>query len=77
MDEKLVDSETFMALVDKVIVGEELTFFLKDGSEGGDKSALKDAPSDGDEAQETKSSGDASLDSSDTALDCVNVSGVA
>ncbi len=47
------------------------------GASGGNKSALKDAPSDGDEAQETKSSGDASLDSSDTALDCVNVSGVA
>ena len=32
---KLVDAETFMALVDKVVVGEGMKFILKDGSEWG------------------------------------------
>ena len=31
----LVDAETFMALVDKVVVGEGMKFILKDGSEWG------------------------------------------
>ena len=31
----LVDAETFMALVDKVVVGERMKFILKDGSEWG------------------------------------------
>ena len=52
----LVDAETFMALVDKVIVGEGMKFILKDGSEW----ELEDAPLDGDEAQEKKSIGEAS-----------------
>jgi hypothetical protein len=53
VEEKLVDSETFMALVDKVVVGEGMKFILKDGSEW----ELEDAPLDGDEAQEKKSCG--------------------
>ena len=52
----LVDAETFMALVDKVVVGEGMKFILKDGSEW----ELEDAPLDGDEAQEKKSIGEAS-----------------
>ena len=36
VEEKLVDSETFMALVDKVVVGEGMKFILKDGSEWSD-----------------------------------------
>ena len=33
LEEKLVDAETFMALVDKVVVGDGMKFILKDGSE--------------------------------------------
>jgi hypothetical protein len=36
LDKNLVDAETFMALVDKVIVGEGMKFILKDGSEWSD-----------------------------------------
>jgi hypothetical protein len=36
LEEKLVDSETFMALVDKVVVGDGMKFILKDGSEWSD-----------------------------------------
>ena len=56
LEEKLVDSETFMALVDKVVVGEGMKFILKDRSEW----ELEYAPLDGDEAQEKKSIGEAS-----------------
>lgn len=52
----LVDAETFMALVDKVVVGEGMKFILKYGSEW----ELEDAPLDGDEAQEKKNIGEAS-----------------
>jgi hypothetical protein len=36
VEENLVDAETFMALVDMVIVGEGMKFILKDGSEWSD-----------------------------------------
>lgn len=36
LEEKLVDAKTFMAQVDKVVIGEELTFILKYGSEWSD-----------------------------------------